>query len=138
MSRIRLASFERRRFKLEFVVGIARRYNAESDVRRVLPVMSDGRVRVVHSRKPVHKCRRSERGFARKSGVKINRLFIVEFVRERNGEFRKKIVRMLAVVKRLAAKGFARLIQKRITVTAFDDRIEARHQAKSELILCAV
>ena len=95
--------------------------------------MADRCVWIIHCRWAMHKCRRAERRFARIAEIDIRAKIVIEFLREAKRKFVEEIVRMLAVMQWLAVPRFAGLKQKRITASAFGERIEAHHQARAEL-----
>ena len=109
------------------------RSDAKSDVRRILPVMSDRRVWIIHCRQAMHERRRTERRLARITEIDVCAEIVLEFLREAERKFVEEIVRMLPVVQRLIVPGFAGLKQKRITASAFGERIETHHKRDTEL-----
>ena len=107
--------------------------DAKRDVRGILPVMSDRCVGIIHRRWAMHECRRTERRFARITEIEIRAKIVIELLREAERKFVEQIVRMLPVMQWLVVPRFAGLKQKRITASAFGERIEAHHQARADL-----
>src|SRR5882724_3962094 len=100
---------------------------AERDVRRVLPVVPNRRVWIVHCRRAMHECWRTESRLTGITKIDVRADIVLEFLREAEREFVEKIVRMLAVVQCLSVPRFTGLKEKRITASAFSQRIEAHH-----------
>src|SRR4029077_2503986 len=100
---------------------------AECDMRGVLPVMSDRCVWIVHCRRAMHECWRTERRLTRITEIDVRAQIMLEFLREAERKFVEEIVRMLPVMQCLSVPNFAGLKQKRITTSAFSERIEAHH-----------
>src|SRR6266536_4857224 len=98
--------------------------NAESDVRRILPVMAKRRIGIVHCRNAMHECGRPEGGLAGITEIDVARKGGRKFLRIGQREFAEQIVRMLPVVQWLIVPRFARLKKQRITAAAFGQRIE--------------
>src|SRR4029077_13971096 len=106
--------------------------NGKRDMRRILPVVSDRRVWIVHRRWAMHECWRTERRLTRITEIDVRAEIVFEFLREAERKFVEEIVRMLPVVQCLSVPHFAGLKQKRITASAFGERIETHHQARPE------
>ena len=70
---------------------------------------------------------RTERRLTRITEIDVGAEIVLELLREAEREFVEEIVRMLAVVQCLSVPRFAGLKQKRITASAFGERIEAHH-----------
>ena len=81
----------------------------------------------------MHERRRPERRFARIAEIQICGQIAPEFLREAQRNLIKQIVRMLAVVERIALPGLAGLKEKRVAASTFGQQIEAHHSAKTEL-----
>ena len=64
--------------------------------------MSDRCVWIVHCRRAMHECWRTERRLARITEIDVCAEIVLELLREAEREFVEKIVRMLAVVQCLA------------------------------------
>src|SRR5205807_5124161 len=109
------------------------RDDPESHVRRILPMMTERRIRIIHCGKPMHERRRPERRLARITEIEISRKITREFLREAQRNLIEQIVRMLAVVERIALPGFAGLKEKRVAASTFGQKIEAHHSAKADL-----
>ena len=101
--------------------------NAERDVRGILPVMSDRCVWIIHCRWAMHECWRTERRLTRITEIDVRAEIMLEFLREAERKFVEEIVRMLPVMQCLAVPRFTGLKEKRITASAFSQRIEAHH-----------
>src|SRR6476646_402085 len=95
--------------------------------------MTDWRIRIVHCSGAMHERWRTERRFTGITEINIGAQIVIEFLREAEREFVEEIVRMLPVVQCLSVPRFAGLKQKRITASAFGERIAAHHQARTEL-----
>ena len=89
--------------------------------------MTNRRVGIIHRRRAMHECGRTERRFARISEIDVGAKIVIELLREAKGKFVEKIVRMLPVMQWLAIPGFATLKEKRITASAFGERIQTHH-----------
>ena len=85
---------------------IAKRHDSEGDMGRVLPVMADRRVGIVHRGWPMHERGRSQGGFAADIQRRVGREIVPEFLRIAHRKLIEKIVRMLPVVQRLSIPGF--------------------------------
>src|SRR5205807_429171 len=109
------------------------RDDPESHVRRILPMMTERRIRIIHCGKPMHERRRPERRFARITEIEISRKITREFLREAQRNLIKQIVRMLPVVERIAIPGLTSLKEQRVTPPSFGQQIEAHHSAKADL-----
>src|SRR4030095_437800 len=96
-------------------------------------MMSDRCVWIVHCGRAMHECGWTERGLTRITKINVRAEIMLEFLRETERKFVEEIVRMLAVLQRLAVPRFTGLKQKRITTPLFGERIEAHHQARTEL-----
>src|SRR5438094_7719093 len=103
------------------------RRDTKRDMRRVLPVVPDRCIWIIHCRRAMHECRRTECRLTRITEIDVRAEIVLEFLREAERKFVEKIVRMLAVVQCLSVPRFAGLKQKRITASAFSQRIEAHH-----------
>ena len=71
-------------FEFQIVPNGAEGRHAESDVRRVLPMMRDRRVRIIHRAEPMHEGRRTERRLARISEIKVAGKIMRKLLRIRN------------------------------------------------------
>ena len=60
----------------------AQRGDTKGDVRRVLPVMADGRVGIIHRRWPMHERGRAECRFARITEIDIRAKIVIELLRQ--------------------------------------------------------
>src|SRR5262249_11186598 len=100
---------------------------AERDMGGVLPMMSDRRVWIIHCRRAMHECGRTECRLTRITEINIGAEIWLELLRETKRKFVEEIVRMLAVVQRLSVPRFAGLKEKGIAASAFGERIEAHH-----------
>src|SRR5258708_12614723 len=114
---------------LKFQVAPLRpeRRGTKRDMRRVLPVVSDRCVWVVHCRRAMHECWRTECRLTWITEIDVRAEIVLEFLRKAERKFVEEIVRMLAVVQCLSVPHFAGLKQKRITTSTFSERIEAHH-----------
>src|SRR6267142_2823224 len=124
---VRFAPGEDAAFKFHVAPLRPERRDTKRDVRRVLPVMSDRCVWIIHCRRTMHKCRRTESRLTRITKIDVRAEIVLEFLRKAERKFVEEIVRMLAVVQCLALPRFAGLKGKRITAPAFGGRIEAHH-----------
>src|SRR5438067_5907696 len=95
--------------------------------------MTDWRVWIVHCGGTMHERRRTERRFTGITEIEIRTEIVIEFLRETEGEFVKKIVRMWTVMQWLAVPRFAALKEKRIPASLFGERIQTHHQTRTEL-----
>src|SRR6188474_776165 len=101
--------------------------NAKRDVRRILPMMSDRCVWVVHCRRAMHECWRTERWFTGITEIDVRAEIVLELLREAERKFVEEIVRVLPVVQWLSVPHFTGLKQKRITAALFGKRVETHH-----------
>src|SRR5205807_4498011 len=70
---IRLASGKNAALDFQGAPDQSRSGDAEGYVRRILPVMNDRRVRIVHRRNAMHKGGRTERGLTRVAEINVAR-----------------------------------------------------------------
>ena len=96
------AGVERRHFRLPPGSRDAGRHETEGNVRRVEPVMGDRRDRIRHRRRTVWKAGRTERRLARKAAVEVPSQLPAERPLVVGGKLHEQIVRVLAVVNRVA------------------------------------
>ena len=115
---VRLPSLESAPFNFQIAPDRSERDDAESHMRRVLPVMAERRVRIIHGGEPMHERRRPQRRFARITGIQIGGKIVAEPLRIADRDLIEQIVRMLPVVQRFAIPRFAGLKQERITAPA--------------------
>src|SRR5882724_11587867 len=88
--------------------------DAEGDVRRILPMMTERRVRIIQGSWAMHECRRTERRFTRITEIDVGAEIVLELLRETHRQFVEEIVRMLSIMQWLAVPRFAALKEKRI------------------------
>src|SRR5215510_10272924 len=65
--------------------------------------------------------------------IDVGAEIVIEFLREAERKFVEEIMRMLPVMQWLSVPRFTGLKQERITASTFGERIEAHHQARTEL-----
>src|SRR6266566_2441905 len=106
---IRFAAGEHAAFDFDIAPNQTGRGDAERNMRRILPVMSDWRVGIVHRRWAMHKRRWTECRFTRIAEVYISAKIVIELLRQAQRKFVEQIVRMLAIVQGLVVPGFTGL-----------------------------
>ena len=77
---IRFAPGEYAAFDFDISPNQTSRGDPEGDVGRVLPVMPDRRVGIVHCRRAMHECRWTQRWFAGITEIKIRAKIVIEFL----------------------------------------------------------
>ena len=129
-----LAPMEERALELEKAVVDARGQDSEGDVRRVLPMVTDGWQRIAHRRGPMHECGRTERGFAGRGRVQLDTQGVADRVPVDRRRLHEEIVGMLPIVQRPAAVGLAALQKKRQRLFAAEGgRLRREHASEREL-----
>ena len=127
-----LAPVEHRGLRLPARSVDARRHDPERHVCGVEPVVRQRRDRVRHRRRPVRKRHRAERRFGRRP----SKYLPAQAARQRRvvlgRQLHDQIVRMLAVVDRLAVALLARGEQVGIAAARDGERLEAEHAAERQ------
>src|SRR6266550_203786 len=106
---IRFAPSEDTAFKFHVAPLSPDRRDAKCDVCRILPVMSDRCVWVVHCRRAMHERRRTERRLPRITEIDVRAEIVLEFLRKAERKFVEKIVRMLSIMQCLSVPRFTGL-----------------------------
>src|SRR5207245_356439 len=84
---IGLAAGENAAFDLDVAPNEAGRSYAECHMRRILPVMAQRRVGIVHRRWAMHECRWTKRRFTGVTEIDVRAQIVLEFLREAEREF---------------------------------------------------
>ena len=128
-----LRAVERARFEADGAERDAGGDHVAADVRGVLEVMAERRLRDLAGRVAMRKSDRPERGIADRREVQVSERVTAERVRVLHGQLHEEIVRMLPVDELLAERGLAGLKQLRILAARDGRRLEAEHGPQQQM-----
>src|SRR5436190_20524281 len=129
---VRLASMETAERESEHAALRTERDDASGDVRRILHVMAERRLRDLRRRRTMRIGDRAESGIAERRNVEIADGVVRDRMRVFGSELHEEIVWMLRVDDRPAADRFSGLEQFGVLL-AHGERFEAEHRAEHEL-----